>query len=318
MNTCTSARRIARGHSSDPLALVAQLVDGSTPGATGAAAGGCAPADQVADPPVLFGAQFAPDGIDLFLHALDGHPTDALLGFVAPDDWSCIGVSSGAWASTYDGPPDRPVPTGIARRRVHLVYVVDRAGASVSIYREADQLPRTQRASRAAPERAGALDDHLRRALGIPTAEPGSTVEYFALRWIDEVFGRAVDGRLRGSSWAEVAGLHDALVVAASSGDERLARWGCEHLVRAGEILADAKPWSAVLEDTIEHREAQPAAAGDDVLEQLRWMDDGFFARTAVGRFPPLEDLLLDLHDLLEPAVYVRVVDTVEGWGLLR
>jgi hypothetical protein len=322
MNSCTTSRRIARGHSTDPLTLVAELVGEATHDES-----------DTADCGLLFGARFDDDSVELHLRPIDVHPTIELVGFLAPQEWSCLGVASGAWASTYDGDATRPAMTDVDRRRVHLVYAVERSGASISVFREPGQPPVTQRHCGPSVERAAAIDDHVRRALGLPTAEAGSTLEYFTMCWIDDIFRHAADGRLARASWSDVAALHQVHVHAAAAGDPTLMRWAIDEIVRAGEVMARARTWAVLRADAIASCEAglalcahhdAPNAIDDagesrlaDRLEQLRWMDDGIFGRTAMGRFPPLEDLLLDLNALLEPDPYVRLVDTVDAWGLL-
>lgn len=297
MSTCSNARRIAREPSTDPLSVVAHLID------DGDAASRC-----------LFGARFEPDGVEVHLRPIEAHPTDELLGFVAPSDWSCIGVASGAWASTYDD-ATRPAITGTDRRRVRLVHAVERSGGSISIFRDGAETPSVHRCAGASSEHAGALDDHLRRALAIPTAAPGSPLEYYALCWIDDIFCGAVEGRLHKATWRDLAARHHVQQYASEAGDPALMQWATSHLVRAGELLAEAKPWSAIRDAMIEGAEAR----GDHVLRgHLQWMDDGIFSRTLLGRFPPIEDLLLDLNVHLEADAYMRLVDTIDAWGLLH
>jgi len=377
MKTCTSARRVARGHATDPLTVVAQVIDGAmtdgtTPQSLGPETHGGpdAPSDPgsaecAAQTPrsdrYVFAATYEADGIDVYLRPIDGHPAEELAGFVAPEAWSCIGVASGAWASSYEGDPSRATMTEVDRRRVRLLLAVERSGASISIFRDAGAPPSIQRHTVAGAERAGALDDLLRRALGIPTAAPGSTLEYFAMRWIDDIFTKAVAGQLESATWPAIAALHQVHHFAADPGDAQLTRWAIDHLVRAGEIMADARPWSAVLAATIDryetdrdeaHRDktepdahfdaVRPTGVHDPVavaagvgqgggqpdepdkpdqrrlLEQLRWMDTGMFSRTVMGRYPPIEDLLLDLNAMLDADPYRHLVDTIEAWGLLR
>jgi hypothetical protein len=80
----------------------------------------------------------------------DLHPIEVLQGFVAPDDWSALGVVAGAWATT---------PAG--RERARVAVVVDREGAASGVVALASGRTITEAPSE------GRLLDGLRSALGV-------------------------------------------------------------------------------------------------------------------------------------------------------
>src|SRR5438874_3200231 len=61
-------------------------------------------------------------GGNLGLKPLDGHPSEQLTGFTAPDDWFAVGVATDGWAHSLD--PVRHV----ARQRIRMFALVARDG----------------------------------------------------------------------------------------------------------------------------------------------------------------------------------------------
>lgn len=309
MSSAPTSRAPSPCHPSRVGATVARLVDTHLAPATHPGA-----AD---DPsvPHLIGAVLAHDGLELLARPLAGHPADELLGFTAPADWVAIGISSGGWASWYDPlTPDVPRATGIDRRRVRVVYVLDRAGDAHQIVHDRDEPPHEHRFPVTAPDAGGHLDDCCRRSFGLPTAPPPTaTLDWFTTSWVDQVFAGAAEGRLVRAGWAEVAALHPAVQRAQQAGDPALVAWATEHLVRAGALLAEAQPWARL------HQAAGRAPARPGGLDPAiaRWMDTGMFARTLLASVPPIDQLLLDSNGLIEPAAHQRLLATIDAWGVL-
>jgi hypothetical protein len=257
-----------------------------------------------------------PPGLALHVKITHDHPATELMGFDAPPDWWCLGVVASGWASTLlpeRGPVARS--SGLDRRRVRVVHAVSRAGDAVHVIREAgcepliDSVP----ARAATPESSGLLDDCLRRALGLDTAAaPESTVELFALLWIDQLVAAASAGALDRARWADLVALHTAGLMAASEGDPALDQWVVDHLPRAGVLVAEGRPWPRLREETI--RGSTTIGIGPELAA---WMDDGMFARAILGNLPPLDETLIDLGALLPAACHRRVVETIDAWGLL-
>ncbi len=262
----------------------------------------------------IVAAVFDDDDMDLLLKPIDGHPSQHLLGFTAPAEWSCLGVATSGWASTYDtvrnGIPQR---TGTDRYRCRVLHVVTRTGAAISIYRDERSEPLVHRWQGPLADHGGLIDDCLRRALDLPSvAAPPTTIELWALVWVDRVLREAVDGQLDRGTWTAVAGAFSAFdFLDGARDDPRLFRWATDHMARAGELLADAYPWSRIREHC--RLGTGPVAFSPDLAE---WMDDGMFARTILEAMPPLDQVLADLADLLDPAAHRRLIDTIADWGL--
>lgn len=137
-----------------------------------------------------------PDGPDVALLPLEGlAPADALLGTVAPEAWSALGVAAGGWAGSVDGPASERV-------RAEIVILVARDGHVVSRVRYGDDVLRE-------PPANGLTLDCLQRALGLPTAPPEVPVaELLAVEWLERILdaGR----RRRPLSWSAIRRLHPA------------------------------------------------------------------------------------------------------------
>ena len=111
---------------------------------------------------------------EIAVRSLDGdHPYDALLGFVAPDDWEILGVIAPGWGTYYAGPSKGE------RRRVRVVFVASRRGEEASLLRFAGDEEPTIMTEAQAP---GRVADCVRRALDVATpAEPDDSL--LALWW---------------------------------------------------------------------------------------------------------------------------------------
>jgi hypothetical protein len=143
----------------------------------------------------------------------DQHPFDALLGFVAPDDWEVLGVIAPGWGTRVD--------TGV-RLRTRVIYVAARDGEEASLIRfageDAEILQPTERA-------VGRVADCVRRALDLPTTSE-SDDSLLALWW-DRVLRKLVERNHPSFAGQrlnvdEVAGVIDA-ARPLSWGDERWA-----------------------------------------------------------------------------------------------
>lgn len=97
------------------------------------------------------------------VRSLDGeHPYDALLGFVAPDDWEILGVAAPGWGTYYEGPRRGE------RRRCRAIHLATRKGDEVSLLRFAGDEEGELMPEGNAP---GRVADCVRRALDLPTPE---------------------------------------------------------------------------------------------------------------------------------------------------
>ena len=273
-------------------------------------------------PPTLVAATTDGDILELRLKPLADHPALELEGFVAPPSWWCLGVVSEGRARPLD--PIEPLVTGSssAPYPIHLAHVVTRSGATARVLRDRRTDEVSVHTEATGPDRrdepdtieAGVIDDYVRLALRLPTSPPRSgTTELFAAMWIHLAMNQVALHRLLDAPWATVAALHPVLDIAAQVGDDHLGGWAVEHLVEAGELLAQSHPWARVRATCQEGI----GPVGGRAAELAGWLDDGAFSRLVLSNLGPMEDLLADLHHLVRPEVHARMVDTVASWGLL-
>jgi hypothetical protein len=255
------------------LAAVAHLVDGDFAEADGHLLVHVAEPDPAVDPS-------AAGTIDLGVRALDPgvHPFGEVAGLVAPPEWTAFGVRVRGRAHQLDRPGARP-------ERTAVTFLVDRLGREVS-------LQRTGADTRTIDSRAeGTIPDLCRRVLGLGTPPaPSSTALLWTASWLDRLlaaWGRPEARRQLTSSWAALAAHHPA---AGPGADLAPAA-----LVRAASAHARARPWSVLraLDEPLE------LPGGPLQVEVARWMDDGFFARWAIGAFPSIPEVVADLAPLL-------------------
>jgi hypothetical protein len=241
------------------------------------------------------------DELILGTRPLDGHPRDALLGFVAPDEWWALGLVCPGWANPASDPltevdaargrrhgapyADRP-----ERRRVRAVSLVARDGTEVSRLVLGDDPPLDP------GEQAGLLPDCLRRALALPTPPPAMpTAELFAGRWLAAIAAAGRRG-CRRVGWAEAAALHPVCELV---GVGRIAH---AELRGAARALASVG-WSDVRAAVVDGRWAV-----DDLSPDLAaWMDDGMFARWLLAAQPALSDLLAQAAEVTSAGTMARV-----------
>jgi len=120
------------------------------------------------------------DGPDVGILPLDGlPPADVLLGAVAPEDWSALGVATGAKAWSLDNPA-RSASKATADR-VEIVVLVARDGRVVSRLRHGGQVSTD-------PPAYGLTLDCLQRAFGLPTAPPSvPPLHLLAVMWLERI-----------------------------------------------------------------------------------------------------------------------------------
>ncbi len=114
---------------------------------------------------------------EIAVRSLDAdHPYDALLGFVAPEDWEVFGVIAPGWGTYYAGPAKGD------RRRCRAIHLAQRSGEEVSVLRFSDDLDGTVVDE---PQSPGRVADCIRRAMGLAT--PAETPATLAAYWTDDV-----------------------------------------------------------------------------------------------------------------------------------
>jgi hypothetical protein len=273
------------------------------------------------------------------LDRLADHPVDALMGTVAPDDWSAIGVVATGRARRLDRPTAAMVP-------VLVVLLVDRSGAAVSLLPRLDGGGRYE-AVEAGDGPEGLMLDLCRRALGLPTAPPGRPpLAWWAQLWLDGLLrdALAVPGRVW--TWGDVLvrhPLHDLLDPDPDSDD-------CSTIGLADRLDLDADPAAgpAVCADADrggvhEHRsrcgpddapvrfaDAITSVVGGHGWDRIRrasavgpggehaaWMDAGCFARWTLGKNLELPVLLAELRSVLPTPMVRSVAATLGRWELL-
>jgi hypothetical protein len=203
---------------------------------------------------------------------------------------------------------------------VRTTHLVARTGDAASVMRLAGDDPRTQRHADADRTGSlGAIDDGLRRVLGLPSAPaPPTTAELWAICWLDEVRSLLRGGLLDGDHWPSVAACHPLFDLVPELGEQGDAaehrpvrQWAIENLDRAGRHFAHRVTWSQLLSD--ERRRDRPAHLDAD---SLRWMDEGLFAREVIGSMENLADLLDEIGPGLSRPVRRRIRTTLQRWQL--
>lgn len=234
----------------------------------------------------------ADDGDDVLLGLkplpADTHPFGELAGFTAPADWSMFGVRVRGTAHHLDD--DRPSERSVT------TFVIDRSGDERSIVRIG------ARVEPLAGPASGTIPDLCRRVLGLPTAPaPPTTAGLWTVAWLDRLVEAWGDPARRGSlgSWSTIAALHPAL---GAEVDDDPAQ-----LVAAAQAHAAAWTWERLRNEP--HALLLPDGALPTAI--TAWMDDGFYARWALGAFPPPATLARDLAGLLDPDLRERFVDTL-------
>jgi hypothetical protein len=244
------------------------------------------------------------------------HPLEALVGFVAPPDWTAIGVActgkarhldhravavpvaivqlvarSGAWASSWVplGPAGEPAAAGEGLREAGSASGADQGAAT------------------------GRVDDALRRALGLTTSPPvEGTARLWASQWLDTLLAGAALERggttRRRRTLATLVAAHPA----AQAFDLDPACCRVADLISHGTRLGVLRSWSqlrgACADGRWSHEELSPATAA--------WLDDGAFSRWLLGAYPELGELRDALGDLLAPSALSVIDDALDAWAL--
>lgn len=242
----------------------------------------------------------APDaaGFDLGVQPLDGrHPTDALLGHTAPDDWHAVGIATHGWAYHV---ADRGDPRR-RRQRVHVVTLLSRNGEHAHRTR-ADDDALSQVLDGEPP--TGEQVDLLRRVLGLATDPPPCDPStYWSIEWLSALLGadHPVD------TLADAVALHPVT-----------------HLLRRGTALDAADTldvltafhrvltWGRMRELAGLDRFSVPDLSPDDAA----WLDDGSFARFVLNRCPPLHLLRAGLRNHVASDVADGVLDLLDALGV--
>lgn len=279
------SRPAAPHHGRSPLLAIANLVDGAS----------------LAEPGHLLVhvADETASDFQLGLKPLDRetHPFSELAGFTAPPDWTTFGMR--VLGTVHHLESERP------SERSATTFLVHRSGDEASLLRRGDEVD--ELADRA----IGTIPDLCRRVLGLPTdPAPPTTAVLWMVAWLDrilEVWGDPARRSQIESSWVELALLHPA--AAAPPDDDLLHLDDPARLIALGRAHTETWPWARL--------RAQPEVLalpdGDLPSYITEWMDDGFYARWAMGAFPPPASLARDTCALLDERVRTLLVQVMEG-----
>jgi hypothetical protein len=282
MSAPVTRRRRHRGADHTFLQSLATIVDQAT-------------ADTPGHVLVRVEGPYQPD-VNLGLKPLgEGHPFDELAGFVAPDDWTVLGLRTSGTARHLDRPGGEP-------QRIASTFLIDRRGREASVLRfDGEVIESPGRAS-------GTIPDTCRRVMGLATDPPPGTTELlWSAMWLDRIVERWAQPQRRCdlTSFAQLAILHPA--VHAPSPPDLLAVADPASLARVARPHAAATPWDRL------RRAEEPLHLPDGGLSPdiARWMDDGFFARWALGAYPHLATAAFEAKDLLGPALGPQLIEAL-------
>jgi hypothetical protein len=250
------------------------------------------------------------DPLDLAVRALDGHhPVEALVGFVAPDDWSAVGVVAPATAHHLDTAAGVTAPFDNGDRIV-TAHLIARDGASASVGRRSDGSVWSTSAPSGVDQPSGRLDDVLRRALGLPTQPPpADSAELWARLWLDRVLAEVGGRPDRSWSWASLAVLHPAAQLVVDDLRGRVAEV-VRAMPRLAEMLSRRRTWGDLRRDHLSGDWTTPSIQPD----VARWMDDGIFSRWLLDGVPSCGETLVALRDLLPRRLVRRIEASLTGW----
>jgi hypothetical protein len=261
--------------------------------------------------PHLVAVTLTERGVELGLLALHDDAATELQGFTAPPEWWAMGLIATGTARRLDAPGQPGWP-------VEVIHLVARTGEAAAAHRQhGPGAAGSTRSDLDGSAWAGLLDDHLRRAFGLPTTPPpDSTLPFWTARWLDALCSRATAGELALATWSDLAALHPARRLARRARRRGLTgydgRTGGEiALVDAAEQLAARWSWAAL---------RASAGSADDVLGTIpadvaAWMDDGLYARVHLAAHPDPADLLDVLDDVLEEGLMARLQETCRAWS---
>lgn len=229
------------------------------------------------------------------------HPTDPLVGFVAPEAWHAIGLVAGGRGRALPGAP--PPAEGLLGEQV-VTAVVDRDGTWASMLGHPGE---PGQALASTP--LGCTPDALHRCLGLatpsPSEGPGAWLETV---WLDRMAALVLGerpGALR--SWRSLTDHHPL------SGHRGLS--SPEELARRTATFAASHPWNLLriryAAESAAALGATPPPGAGTVVEASQWFDDGSFSRWVMRNLPPAEVVLVDLVAVLPPTLGDRLVSSL-------
>lgn len=232
-----------------------------------------------------------------------GHPTDVLVGWLAPTSCDVLGLVTWGWAVPLPlamGFPSAGSVEGNGRERVRITTLLARDGTSASVIASEEDPRAEPRVIAEVP--AGWGSDALARSLGrptpVPTASIGACVEGAWLAAIQHHIwshGGCPPDPL--PEWEEIAMLHPLAPVGMALPGDLLALQ-----VRA---LEQESNWGR-LRQLFSQNQLSPSRTQPPVgttVTLARWFDDGSFSRWAERRQPGVTDSLFEILDVLPEQV---------------
>lgn len=238
----------------------------------------------------------APDEIELGLLALPagGHPTDALLGFVAPPEWAAVGAVSTGHQRSPDEPEQEPVP-------VRVTYLLDSAGRAACLLSALAPGGAPAHRRRVEEPLDGGLPDACRRVLGMATSPPSIGPEvWLATRWLDRLLAEALAEPGRLTTWSQAAATHPLVGRGPTPSPSAVAE-----LV---DTTVEAFGWERMRRLAADGRGDSAQGIDPDVAA---WMDAGFFSRWLLSAELAPSLLLTELAALLPSPVLGSVVEAL-------
>lgn len=234
----------------------------------------------------------APDGPNLGILPLDGQaPVDVMLGLVAPEHWSAIGVATRGRALPLDRSASGDGPAG-----AEVVVLVTRDGQVVSRVRQGNRVLTE-------PPGSGLALDCLRRALGLPTDPPETLPSHLlSVIWLDRVV-RAARGRRQPLRWGRITRLHPAVEL-------------------MGGDTADPLPAVEELDRSFDWARLRQLVMGSGwpvfglTPEEAAWFDEGSLSRWVLGQWPSLPFLVEELRRTLPTADARRCIRLLRRLGV--
>ena len=243
------------------------------------------------------------------------HPADALVGFLAPDAWTALGLTTSgrAWTALPHGAgtghPGRvggvvltdaettPVRlTTLFGRDGHATTVLSRAGQPAEVIEEAP---------------AGWVADVVARCLGRPTPAPELALStWVEAAWLDRIASLVLEAPGRVRRWAALARLHPLAPPGAALPGVLLA-------VESRALDLESS-WQRMRRLWSGGAPVPPdlAPPGGRPIDLQDWFDDGSFARWVTRNLVAGEDLLPAVVDALPDALAHELLESLVGTPL--
>jgi hypothetical protein len=224
------------------------------------------------------------------------HPADPLVGFLAPDGWTALGLVTRGRAWSRDLADAEPVP-------VRITSLFGRDGTATSL------LTRAEDAVEVLDEApAGWVADVLARALALPTPPPETALStWVEAAWLDRIAELVLDSPGHVRRWDALARLHPlaapgavlpgVLLAVESRALDLESSW-----TRMRRLWCGGPPVTPDL-----------APPGGRPIDLPDWFDDGSFSRWVTRNLVPGEDLLPAVLDALPETVGQELLEALVG-----